>query len=77
MGLDIFVRSNKCVPIERVETKIKIRQTKLSSPEIKRTQLPLMLSWACTFKVNNSKKQLSVLICSNNAVGIMDLCSLE
>ena len=43
-----FPRSNKCVPIERVETKIKIRQTKLSSPRIKINELPLMLLWACT-----------------------------
>ena len=45
---DNFARLNKCVPIERVETKIKIRTTKSSSQEIKRTQFPLMLAWACT-----------------------------
>ena len=45
---DNFARLNNCVPIERVETKIKIRTTKSSSPEIKRTQFPLMLAWACT-----------------------------
>ena len=31
---------------ERVEIKIKIITTKLSSPEIKRTQFLLMLAWA-------------------------------
>ena len=45
---DNFARLNNCVPIERVETKIKVRTTKSSSPEIKRTQFPLMLAWACT-----------------------------
>ena len=43
-----FARLNKSVPNERVETKIKIRTTKSSSPEIKRTQFPLMLAFACT-----------------------------
>ena len=45
---DNFARLHNCVPVERVETKIKIRTTKSSSPEIKRTQFPLMLAWACT-----------------------------
>ena len=36
------------VPIERVEVNIKIRANKDSSPSIKRTQFPLMLSWAYT-----------------------------
>ena len=36
------------VPIERVEANIKIRANKDSSPSIKRTQFPLMFSWACT-----------------------------
>ena len=45
---DNFARLHNCVPVERVETKIKIRTTKSFSPEIKRTQFPLMLAWACT-----------------------------
>ena len=37
----------KCVPIERVETKIKIRTIQSSSPEIKRTQFPLTVRDDC------------------------------
>ena len=36
------------VPINRVTTEIKTNDKKASSPIIKRTQFPLMLSWACT-----------------------------
>ena len=58
MGTDIFARSNKCVPIERVN----IRPTELSSPEIKRTQFPLMLSLACTVhKVQGKQFQEAVI----------------
>ena len=42
IGTDTFARQNNCIPIERVEAKIKVRTTKLSSPEIKRTQFPLI-----------------------------------
>ena len=37
IGTAKFARQNNCTPKERVEAKIKIRTTKLSSPEIKRT----------------------------------------
>ena len=36
---DKFARRNNCIPIESVEAKIKVKTTKLSSPEIKRTQV--------------------------------------
>ena len=36
------------VPIEKAETNIVLKVNKDSSPVIKRTQFPLMLSWACT-----------------------------
>ena len=32
IGTDQFARQNNCIPIERVEAKIKVRTTKLSSP---------------------------------------------
>ena len=38
IGTDKFARQNNCIPIERVEAKIRVKTTKLSSPEIKRTQ---------------------------------------
>ncbi|XP_057316777.1 uncharacterized protein LOC130657796 [Hydractinia symbiolongicarpus] len=40
--------SNRWVPIERAEANIKLKTSKDTSPVIKRTQFPLMLSWACT-----------------------------
>ena len=45
---DKYAHKHNYVPIERVEANIKIRPNKDSSPVIKRTQFPLMLSWACT-----------------------------
>ena len=48
MKSDHYSRVNKVVPIERIEARIKIKPNKPSSPEIKRTQFPLMLAWACT-----------------------------
>ena len=44
IGTDKFGRQKNCIPIERVEAKLKVITTKLSSPEIKRTQFPLMLA---------------------------------
>ena len=41
-----FVRENQVVPLQPVLAKIKIRQNKLSSPEIQRTQFPLTLAYA-------------------------------
>ena len=40
IGTDKIARQNNCIPIERVKAKIKIRTTKLSSSEIKRTHVP-------------------------------------
>ena len=45
---DHFARQNVWVPIEKAETSIAVKVNKVSSPVIKRTQFPLMLSWACT-----------------------------
>ena len=44
----IVARQHNWVPIERTEVNIKIRSNKSSSPVIRQTQFPLMLSWACT-----------------------------
>ena len=41
-------RQRNWVPIERIEINIKIHSNKDSSPVIKRTQFPLMLSWGVT-----------------------------
>ena len=45
---DQYGKVHRFVPVERIEAKIKLRENKNSSPVIKRTQFPLMLSWACT-----------------------------
>ena len=45
---DSFVQENRLVPIAPVQTKIKVRPGKASSPEIQRIQFPLTLAWACT-----------------------------
>ena len=63
IGTNVFAKNNKCVPIERVETKIKIRPGKISSPEIKRTQFPLMLSWAYTVHKVQGKQFKEAVIC--------------
>ena len=65
IGTDKFARQNNCIPIERVEAKIKIRTTKLSSPEIKRTQFPLMLAWACTVHKVQGKQFQEIVISFN------------
>ena len=39
-------RHHNFVPIERSETDIHVNKRNLSSPAIKRTQFPLVLSWA-------------------------------
>ena len=45
---DRLAQQYSAVPIERITTEIRTIENKLSSPVIKRTQFPLMLSWACT-----------------------------
>ena len=65
IGTDKFARQNNCIPIERVEAKIKVRTTKLSSPEIKRTQFPLMLAWACTVHKVQGKQFKEIVISFN------------
>ncbi|XP_057292445.1 uncharacterized protein LOC130621150 [Hydractinia symbiolongicarpus] len=45
---DRLAQQLNAVPIDRVTTEIRTNEKKLSSPVIKRTQFPLMLSWACT-----------------------------
>ena len=44
MSSDTYAIRVKCVPIEQVEADIHINKNNLSSPAIKRTQFPLMLS---------------------------------
>ena len=65
MGTDKFVRQNNCISIERVEAKIKVRITKLSSPEIKRTPFPLMLAWASTVHKVQGKQFKEIVISFN------------
>ena len=48
MKSDRCAKDLNAVPIERVTTDIRTNEKKLSSPIIKRTQFPLMLSWGCT-----------------------------
>ena len=48
MASDNYGLRHKYVPIEQTETNIHINKNNLSSPAIKRTQFPLMLSWAVT-----------------------------
>ena len=43
---DPYARHHNVVPIERAETDIHVNKKNLSSPAIKRTQFPLVLSWA-------------------------------
>ena len=43
---DCYARHHNFVPIERSETDIHINKKNLFSPAIKRTQFPLVLSWA-------------------------------
>ena len=45
---DLIARNVMWVPIKREETSIYINKCKITSSAIKRTQFPLMLSWACT-----------------------------
>ena len=45
---DVITKNNKRVLVKRDETSIYLSKYKLTSPAIKRTQFPLVLSWACT-----------------------------
>ena len=45
---DPYGEIHNAVPIERTETDIHVHKNISSSPAIKRTQFPIMLSWACT-----------------------------
>ena len=45
---DSFARVDIWIPIEHASSDIKLRSNKASSFYVKRTQFPLMLSWACT-----------------------------
>ena len=45
---DNIVRQYNAVPIQQICLDIITNEKKLTSPIIKRTQFPLMLSWACT-----------------------------
>ena len=45
---DTYARVHGVVPIVPVMTGIKLKENRLSSPEIQRTQFPLTLAWACT-----------------------------
>ena len=47
-GIDVSTKNNKQVPIKREQTSIYFNKYKSTSPAIKRTQLPIVLSWACT-----------------------------
>ena len=44
----IIAKNNKWVPTKREETSIYLNKYKTTSPAIKRTQFPVVLSWACT-----------------------------
>ena len=46
---DCYARHHNFDPIERSETDIHVNKRNLSSPTIKRTQFPLVLSWATSF----------------------------
>ena len=48
MATDYYAMQHKYVPIEQPEANIHVNKNNISSPEIKRTQFPLMLSWAVT-----------------------------
>ena len=48
-GSNIIAKSNRSIPIKKGKTQIYLNKSKsISSSYIKRTQFPLMLSWACT-----------------------------
>ena len=47
-GSDVIAKNNKWVPVKREETSIYLSKYKSTSPAIKRTQFPFVLSWACT-----------------------------
>ena len=47
-GGNVIAKNNKWIPVKREETSIYLNKYKATSPAIKRTQFPLVLSRACT-----------------------------
>ena len=45
---DFYAATNNVVSIVRIMAKFKIKENRVSSPEIKRIQFPVTLAWACT-----------------------------
>ena len=50
-GSHVIMKNNKCVLIKREKTVIYLNKYKATSPVIKRTQFPLVLSWAWTVQM--------------------------
>ena len=46
--IDVITKNNKQVPIKREETSIYFNKYKSTSPAIKKTQFPIVISWVCT-----------------------------
>ena len=61
-GSDVIAKNNKWVPVKREEASIYLSEYKSTSPAIKRTQFPLVLSWECTVhKVQGLSLTLAVV----------------
>ena len=45
---DAFAKKHCWVPIEKTEVDVRMKSTKALPSVIKRTQFPLMLTWACS-----------------------------
>ena len=46
--IDVIIKNNKQAPIKREETSIYFNKYKSTSPAIKKTQFPIVISWVCT-----------------------------